>query len=413
MPSSSQQVMLLVDLVLITGAAALLGRVAALLGQPPVVGEMFAGILTGPAVIGIHASRALFPLDVQGYLAAFSDVGVALFMFQAGAEIERRSFDSSRRLIVVVSVSAYVVPFLLGVLLATTVLAGSAGNHPRSFRLFVGAALAVTAFPVLARILSDRNMLRTRIGQWSLGAAAANDVLAWTVLSALIAFAGSRANSGWRLLLVVPFGLAVLLVRRVLVWRDRREGGAEATGMAGLAVCGTLLCGAATEWVGLHFVFGAFAFGVIFPRRHREAIIKRLDSVSSLFLPAFFVVAGLQVDGGLPRGSSLPSLCAVIVTAVLGKFGGTFFAAWLCGTPVRDAGMLASLMNTRGLTELVILVVGLSLGLIDRHVYSLMVVAALVTTAMTAPLLGLFERRAEPVLPSRRDHRSTRAVEIE
>lgn len=396
MLTNNQIVMLLVDLVVIIVAARLLGRVAVALGQPAVVGEIAAGILAGPAVIGTTASAALFPADVQQHLTAFADVGIALFMFQAGLEIDRRVFVGNTRLVAAVSAAAYVLPFLLGVLVAVTLLARHDGGHRVAFACFMGAALAVTAFPVLARILADRGMLGSRIGQLSLAAAAVNDLFAWTVLGVLVGVVNPHAGGRWHLALVVPLLVAIGLTRKALLRIDLKTSPSTETRLVTIAISGALLCGAATEWVGLHPIFGAFAFGVAFPRGHRELVLARTRLVSSLFLPAFFVTAGLKVDFAAIDGQRLLELAAIILAAVLGKFGGSYAAARLCAATPRDSGTLASLMNARGLTELVILVVGLSLGLIGKDIYSLMVIAALVTTAMTTPLLRLFEGRDGP-----------------
>ncbi|MBH0779262.1 cation:proton antiporter [Nocardia bovistercoris] len=389
--SDHQLVMLLVDLVLITVAARLLGRVAEMLGQPAVIGEIAAGIVAGPVVLGSTISTAIFPLDVQHYLAAFANVGIALFMFQAGLEIDRNSFSGARRLVTSVSIAAYAAPFVLGIVLGATLLARHAQGHSTRFAFFLGAALAVTAFPVLARILAERGLLRSKVGQIGLAAAAVNDVLAWTVLCVLVAATSANSAQGWRLIAVAPFLVAIVSMRRLL---PRLSRSATPSALIAVGISGTLICGAATAWMGLHLIFGAFLFGLVFPREHSALLLEHTRLVSALFLPAFFVTAGLQVSlSGLDRGSAL-ELGVIIAAAVLGKFGGTYGAARLCGSPPREAGMLASLMNTRGLTELVILVAGLSLGLIGPEMYSLLVIAALVTTAMTAPLLRLFAGRA-------------------
>jgi Kef-type K+ transport system membrane component KefB len=394
--SNNQIVILLVDLVVIATVARIFGRLAKLVGQPPVVGEIAAGISAGPAVLGVGASTALFPPEIHQYLEAFANVGVAIFMFQVGMEVDRRTFSTGRRLVAIVSVAAYGVPFLLGVLLAITLLARHNGGRPVTFAFFSGAAFAVTAFPVLARILADRGILGTRVGQLSLAAAATNDVLAWSVLGVIVSVAGAQSSGQWRLAFAVPLLVALWLMRRLSGRIDSASIPAASNLLVWIGLVGALLCGAVTEWMGLHLIFGAFAFGLAFPRSHRALLLERTSLLSWLFMPIFFVTAGWHLDIGAMGISAVVDLVAIILVAVLGKFGGTYVAALCCGAGHREAGMLASLMNTRGLTELVILVVGVSLGLIDRETYSLMVIAALVTTAMTAPLLRLFGRRAGP-----------------
>lgn len=384
-------VFLLVDLVLIAVAARLLGRLAVRLGQPAVIGEIAAGIIAGPTILGAHLSGMVFPQDVRSYLSAFANVGVMIFMFLAGLEIDRGSFNGNRRTVASVSLSAYFVPFALGCAVALVALSRYHNGNRLTFALFIGCALAVTAFPVLARILLDRGLMGTRIGQLSLASAAIDDILAWTVLALVIGFARPGVSNQWRLLLFVPLVAAMWwLVRPLLVRASRSTAATSDNTMIFLAVSGALLWGAATEWIGLHLIFGAFLFGVIFPRTHRPVVETGAQLLSSVFLPAFFVVAGLQVDLGSLDRAGIVELLAVLLTALVGKLGGTYFAARATGIAPREAGALASLMNTRGLTELIILNIGLTTGLIGVQLYSIMVVMALVTTAMTSPLLRLF-----------------------
>ncbi|GAA5089705.1 cation:proton antiporter [Nocardia iowensis] len=389
--SSNQMVFLLVDLVLIAAAARVLGRLAERLGQPAVIGEIAAGIIVGPTILGAHLSGMVFPHDIRSYLSAFANVGVMIFMFLAGLEIDRGSFDGNRRVVAAVSLSAYFVPFVLGCCVALAVLSRHQDGGALGFALFIGCALAVTAFPVLARILHDRGLMGTRIGQLSLASAAIDDILAWIVLAFVIGIARPGVSDQWRLLLFVPLVAAMWWIVRPLLARAARSTAATTTNtMIFLAVSGALLWGAATEWIGLHLIFGAFLFGVIFPRTHRPAVEAGAQLLSSVFLPAFFVVAGLQVDLGSLDRAGVFELAAILLTALVGKLGGTYFAARATGIEPRAAGALASLMNTRGLTELIILNVGLTTGLIGVQLYSILVVMALVTTAMTSPLLRLF-----------------------
>ncbi|ASF11607.1 putative sodium/hydrogen antiporter [Nocardia brasiliensis NBRC 14402] len=397
---SDQMVFLLVDLVLIAVAARVLGRLAERLGQPAVIGEITAGIIAGPTILGAHLSGIVFPHDIRSYIAAFANVGVMIFMFLAGLEIDRGSFDGNRRAVASISLSAYFVPFLLGCVVALTVLPRHHDGSRLVFALFIGCSLAVTAFPVLARILFDRGMMGTRIGQLSLASAAIDDILAWTVLAFVIGMAKPGAGQQWRLLLFIPLVAAIWWIVRPLLARVSNSRAANRNNMmVFLAVSGALLFGAATEWIGLHLIFGAFLFGVIFPRTHRPVVESGAQLLSSVFLPAFFVIAGLQVDLGSLDKAGIAELLAILLAALAGKLGGTYAAARFTGIDRRSAAGLASLMNTRGLTELIILTIGLSTGLIGVQLYSILVVMALVTTAMTAPLLRLFGvtgRSAEP-----------------
>ncbi|WP_338767661.1 cation:proton antiporter [Nocardia vulneris] len=398
---SDQMVFLLVDLVLIAVAARVLGRLAERLGQPAVIGEITAGIIAGPTILGAHLSGIVFPHDIRSYIAAFANVGVMIFMFLAGLEIDRGSFDGNRRVVASVSLSAYFVPFLLGCAVALTVLPRHHDGSRLVFALFVGCSLAVTAFPVLARILFDRGMMGTRIGQLSLASAAIDDILAWTVLAFVIGMAKPGAGQQWRLLLFIPLVAAIWWIVRPLLTRVSNSSAANRNNMmVFLAVSGALLFGAATEWIGLHLIFGAFLFGVIFPRTHRPVVESGAQLLSSVFLPAFFVIAGLQVDLGSLDKAGIAELLVILLAALAGKLGGTYAAARCTGIDRRSAAGLASLMNTRGLTELIILTIGLSTGLIGVQLYSILVVMALVTTAMTAPLLRLFGVTGRPTEPA-------------
>jgi Kef-type K+ transport system membrane component KefB len=268
-------------------------------------------------------------------------------------------------------------------------------EHRLGFLLFVGAAMSVTAFPVLARILSDRNIQRTRLGSLALTCAAIDDVLAWTLLAAVIAISGSGGDTPWLLLLAIPYGAAMVGVVRPLLRRYFADRERLTPGALGMIFVGVLVSGAITEWIGLHLLFGAFLFGTVMPRGGVEQL--RIEIVGSierfngaLLLPTFFIVAGLKVDLSGMGATGLLEFVLITSVAVIGKFGGAFAAARLHRLPSRQSALLATLMNTRGLTELIILSVGLQLGLLDGPLYSVMVVMALVTTAMAGPLLRLF-----------------------
>ncbi|MEV5838179.1 cation:proton antiporter [Nocardia sp. NPDC052112] len=399
---SSQIVVVLMDLVLIMAAARILGWLAERVGQPAVIGEITAGILAGPTVLGPHLSNMLFPHEIRSYLTLLANVGVAVFMFVAGLELDRSVFaGNSRRSIPAVSLAAYAVPFVLGCGIAATALARHRTGDLPSFTLFVGCALAVTAFPVLARILHDRGLTRTGIGQLSLACAALVDIFAWTALAVVLAVAHPGTGSQWRLGLLVPVVAVTWWIVRPALAR-LAAAGTEQT-MIVVGVGGALLLGAITEWIGLHLIFGAFAFGVVFPRARREAVESGARILSLVLLPGFFVVAGLAVDLGAIDRAAIGELVVIMVVAIAGKLGSVYVAGRLTGLSSRSAAALAALLNTRGLTELVILNVGLSTGLIGSQLYSVLVVMALVTTAMTAPLLrliGAFETpRTDPAAP--------------
>ncbi|MFJ3899680.1 cation:proton antiporter [Streptomyces sp. NPDC090083] len=386
---------LLVGLAAVVFLARVLGMLARRLNQPAVIGEVLAGIALGPTLFHGALSDALFPAGIRPLLAALAAVGVAAFMFLVGLEWDAGMIRGSGSLAVTVSFSSVLLPFGLGTLLALYLMDDYGTGDRTAFMLFMGIAMSITAFPVLARILTDRRMSRSPLGVVALACASIDDVLAWSLLAAVIAVSGSAGPDQWRILLAVPYLLAMLFVVRPLLRRftARRPGLTLTPTVFAAVLVGLLLSAAATEWVGLHYIFGAFLFGVILPRgnseRLRTDVHERLGHLSgTLLLPVFFLVAGLQVDlSGLDAGG-LGALGLILLVAVGGKFTGAFAAARLNRMPLRQSAALATLMNTRGLTELIVLNVGLQLGFLDRDLYSLMVVMAVVTTAMAGPLLS-------------------------
>lgn len=379
-------VTILLDLVLIIVAAHILGWVAQKLGQPPVIGEIAAGILAGPTIIGHHLSAMLFPQDARPSLNLLANIGVVVFMFVAGLELDRGIFTGARRTIPAVSAAAYIAPFLLGSGVAVTVLTRYQTGDRLRFALYIGCALAVTAFPVLARILHDRNLVHTEIGQISLACAALVDIAAWMVLGVILALA-HPSGTLWRMTLLIPLVGLLWWVLRPILGRISQIGTAQT--MIVLGVGAALAVAALTQWIGLHLIFGAFAVGVIFPRDHRRAVESGVRVLSAVLLPGFFVVAGLAVDLRSIDSTAIGELVVIIAVAVLGKIGGVYLAGRLTGMQARPAAAVAALLNTRGLTELIILSVGLTTGLIGAQLYSLLVVMALMTTASTAPILRM------------------------
>jgi Kef-type K+ transport system membrane component KefB len=411
--NSHQVTMLLFDLALILILSQLLGLAARRLGQPAVLGEILAGVLAGPTLFHGAISRNVFPLDTRPLLGALANVGVALFMFLIGLELDRATMRGQGLLLVNVSVGSIAVPFGLGTLLALWLMRSHPAEHPLGFVLFMGAALAVTAFPVLARILTDRGMRRTPIGALALGSAAIGDVLAWSLLAVVVALVGGNGQAQWHILLVVPYALVMVFVvrpalRRLAVAADKPEG--VHTSLLAVVLAGLLVSGGLTEWMGLHFVFGAFLLGLLMPREGAErlhaALQARIGTIGGLLLPVYFVVAGMQVDLSHVGLAGLLDLGLILVAAVGGKFAGVYVTARLHRLPPRQSSVLATLMNTRGLTELVILTVGRQLGVIDGYMYSLMVVMAIVTTVMAGPILRILhpprgaELEAVPMTPA-------------
>ncbi|MFI2760786.1 cation:proton antiporter [Streptomyces echinatus] len=392
--TTEQTTSLLVGLAAMVLLARLLGALARRLGQPAVIGEVLAGIALGPTLFHGALSDTLLPADTRPLLSALAAIGVAVFMFIVGLEWDAALIRGSGAIAPTVSLSSILLPFGLGAVLGLYLMDDYGTDDRTAFLLFMGIAMSITAFPVLARILTDRNMARTPLGVVALACASIDDVLAWSLLAAVVAISGSAGPDQWRILLAVPFLLAMLFLVRPALRRlvDRRPSlRLTPTVFAGI-VAGLLLSAAATEWLGLHYIFGAFLFGVVLPRsgtdRLRRDVHERLGHMSStLLLPVFFLVAGLKVDLSGLDANGLGDLGLILLVAVGGKFVGAFAAARLNRMPVRQSAALATLMNTRGLTELIVLNVGLQLGYLDQELYSLMVVMAVVTTAMAGPLL--------------------------
>lgn len=399
---------LVLALVVIVVTARLLGVLAGRLGQPPVIGEILAGVLLGPTLFGGALPEVLFPAAVRPALQQLADIGVVVFMFLAGVELDRRLLRGRGRVTVSVAVGAIVVPFGLGVLIAPALLSDGDPVQQLAFRLFIGTAMSVTAFPVLARILADRGLLHTPVGGLALAAASLDDVMAWGLLAVVAALAGGTGEP-WLVLLVVPFALVLLFVVRPVLARlcthaSSASGAGRWLSAAAVAVAlpvGLWLSARATEAMGLHLIFGAFLFGVAMPRSGldatRERVQSALNRVSSwVLLPVFFTVAGLQVDlSGLDAGA-WGVLGPILLVAMGGKWLGVAAGAGLCGIPPGRSFVLATLLNTRGLTELIVLTTGLQLGVLDERSYSLLIVMALVTTMMTGVVLSLLDRAGRP-----------------
>lgn len=389
------------DLALILVLSHLMGAAARRISQPAVIGEVLAGVLLGPTFLGPAVTDFLFPADVRPMLTALADVGMAVFMFIVGLELDRRILRGTGRLAISVSLSSMLLPFGLGAALALLLAEDEGPGSRLGFVLFMGTAMSVTAFPVLARILTDRKMQHSPVGGLALACAAISDVLAWCMLAAVVALVGGGSTDQWYLLLLLPYAGVMVWVVRPLLRRLVAAGSSPARlspAVLTTVLAGLLLSGAVTEKIGLHFIFGAFLFGVIMPKeageRLGEDIGNRIGHISNhLLLPVFFICVGLNVDLSDLGRSGWLDFVLILLVAVSGKFLGAFLSARAHGVTARQSAVLATLLNTRGLTELIILTTGLQLGVLDERLYSLMVAMAVVTTAMAGPLLTLFAPR--------------------
>jgi Kef-type K+ transport system membrane component KefB len=396
--TSERLQLLLIGLAIILLLSRALGALAeSWFRQPRVTGEIVAGIVLGPSLFAGTVSDTLFPAESRMVLSGLASLAVAMFMFVVGMSIEGRPLAGRGRVTGGAVAGATLVPFVLGTGLALVLARSHAPERPALFVVFMALAMSVTALPVLARILADRNLMSTAIGGIALSTAAMVDLLAWTALAGLQAWAIGTQDL-WRVSLLVPYGLVMVFGVRPLTHRLLRRERWHGRGLAGpfvVVLAGTLLSAAAAEAIGIHSIFGAFLFGVMMPRQDavlRAELESRVGHFTAVLLPVYFVVAGLKVDLGQLDLSLVWQLGLILLVALVGKVGGTYLGTRMVGLPPRPASALAVLMNTRGLTELVILGVGLEMGLLPTSLYSLMVVMALVTTAMTGPLLSVIYR---------------------
>ncbi|MGW9045346.1 cation:proton antiporter domain-containing protein [Streptomyces lydicus] len=411
---------LLLSLPLVLTACWAGGAVCKRLGQPPVIGEIAAGILLGPSLLGRvcpAATATLFPPDLAPVLDAMGQFGLLCFMFLLGRELDPEVVRGERRTLLTVALTGLVLPLLCGALLGLALYGRyapeTAGRLP--FALFLGVALSITAFPVLARILADRGLTRTRLGVMALTCAAVDDVLAWSLLALVAALSGSTSITAAlrTVLLAVAFTVLMLRVVRPLLARVLRRTGAVTT--FALLTCCLCLAALTTDRIGVHAVLGAFLFGAATPR-DSPSVHQVAQGMSQFavpfFLPLFFISTGLRMDIGTLGPHLTPWLwCgAILLVASAAKGGGTVLAARAHGSDWRGALSLGALMNCRGLTELIVLTAGLDLRLIGPELYTMLVLVALTATALTSPALTALMRQ-EP--PERQRSRSAPSSEAE
>lgn len=404
----SQITLLLIQIVVILLTARLIGWAFRTIRQPQVVGEMMAGILLGPSLLGWAApsvSRLLFPANSLPYLSVLSQIGLLIFMFLVGLELNPKLLRKRSHTAVITSHASILVPFFLGALLALYLYPrlSEDGVPFTHFALFVGTAMSITAFPVLARILTERRLLRTSLGGVAIACAAVDDVTAWSILAGVVLLV--RATSGSHLLWLTIFGslayvaVMLLLGRKALRRLEAKyqRSGEVSKDLIAVILLVVVVSSLATEWLGIHALFGAFLAGAIMPKDAEfvRTLTEKLEDVTVvLLLPLFFAFTGLRTSIGLVSGSQMWFYCAMIITvAVVGKFGGATVAARVSGMGWSEASALGVLMNTRGLVELVVLNIGLDIGVISPALFAMMVIMALTTTFMTTPLLDLIHHR--------------------
>ena len=363
-------------------------------GQPGVIGEIVAGIALGPTILGAFPgdpSAGLFPPEAVDVLQGIGQLGLALFMFQIGWELDLDLVRRRERAAMLISLASVVVPFALGIGLATYLHPRYAEDVPFwPFALFVGAALSLTAFPVLARLLAQLRLSHTPTGSLVLSAAAVDDILGWTALA--IALAALASGSPWdyaRIVIETALLVAVVVVLlRPLLARLCRSPSPVQQGLVVPLVLGAAY---ATEAIGIHFVFGAFLAGVVMPRIERESAARHtrqaIVAAAALLVPIYFVNSGMAVDiPGLEAGDAGVFLL-ILGAACVGKFTGALAGGMAAGVRGREAVAIGVLMNTRGLIEIVLLTVGRDAGLIDDRLFTLFALMAIVTTLATAPIL--------------------------
>ena len=399
---------LLLQALTVLVVARLCAAAAHRLGQPRVVGEIFAGILLGPSLLGWvwpEAGAFIFPAASLPNLQLVSQIGLILFMFIVGLELDAEIVKHRAGAALLVSHVSVVVPFLLGALLAIPLYAGyaPAGVSFVAFALFIGIAMSITAFPVLARILQERELTRTTLGGVALACAAIDDVTAWGLLALVIGLvqAGSAQSAGVVFVLTLLYAAVMFaLVRPWVRARLREVKHAGDVRMQAMTLAFAVLLGSAfvAEIIGIHALFGAFVAGVIMPTAaaFRGVVIARLEHLTNIvLLPLFFALTGLRTELGLLRDPAAWAMCAaVIAVAVAGKLGASALAARWTGMRWREALSLGALMNTRGLMELVVLNIGYDLGVLSPEAFTMFVVMALATTLMTGPLLSRLKPEA-------------------
>jgi Kef-type K+ transport system membrane component KefB len=395
---------ILLQLLVILLVVQLFGFLCRRIGQQWVIGEILAGIALGPSLLGAFLpgiKAMVFPTGALPTLQTLGDIGLVLYMFSLGARLDTHQMLRQSGKAAIASLSGILLPLLLGATLAFFLYPGLAGTKASlfSFMLMVGTAMAITAFPVLARLLTEKQMLGTKIGTLALTCASVDDIMAWCLLALVIAVVQGNGLLGTTLTvgLTILFIISMLtVVRRLLVWAARSLHSPQL--LVAFALALLMLSAYCTNAIGIHPVFGAFLMGIILPRRAVFVeYIRSIDQLNStLFLPLFFVYSGLRTQIGLISAPALWLICVLaLVVACVGKpLGGTLSIRWM-GESWREALSLGVLMNTRGLVELIVLNIGLDLKVLSPTLFAMLVIMALVTTMMASPLLSWMGYRGQ------------------
>lgn len=397
----STAVLVLVQVLLVIGLSRLMGQVCRALKQPLVIGEIIAGIMLGPSLLGLIApdfAANLFPAETIPYLDILAEIGLIFFMFLIGLELNPKYLKGQLDMAILISHVSILVPFALGSILALLLypLVSSEQVSFTAFSLFLGAAMSITAFPVLARIITENNLQKSKLGTLALTCAAVDDVTAWCLLAVAIAVTRTNSVVGAiptiiEALIYIAFMIVVVrwLLQKLEIHYQRRGKLTPLT--LSWIYMGVVVSALITELIGIHLIFGAFLLGAVMPKNEdlvREIAEKTEDFVLIFLLPVFFAYSGLKTQIGLLNRPVLWLLCVtVLLVAIVGKYVGTYVAARVSGIENRDASALGWLMNTRGLTELIVLNIGLNFGVISPLLFTMLVIMALVTTFMTSPLL--------------------------
>ncbi|OKH22188.1 sodium:proton antiporter [Hydrococcus rivularis NIES-593] len=396
-------ILVLVQVLIVIALSRIMGVGCRAIKQPLVIGEIIAGIMLGPSLLGLVSpaiANFLFPESTLPFLNVLSEIGLIFFMFLIGLELNPKYLKSQLNVAILTSHVSIIVPFSLGSLLALFLypLVSNSSVSFTAFALFLGAAMSITAFPVLARIITENNLQGTKLGTLALTCAAVDDVTAWCLLALAIAVTRTNSVAGAfptiiEALIYIAFMVTVgRWFLQKLVVHYRRKGRLSQLVLAGIYMA-VVTSALITELIGIHLIFGAFLLGAVMPKHAglvRELAEKTEDFVLIFLLPVFFAFSGLRTQIGLLDRPELWLLCgAVVAVAIIGKYAGTYVAARVSGIEKRDASALAWLMNTRGLTELIVLNIGLSYGVISPLLFTMLVIMALVTTFMTSPLLEL------------------------